>query len=154
MYHIRNSDVPRKLTHVRVQQHFLITNYLIQIWLTRRKSSLGAQQHVVIQEGDVVVPVPSVAVAINTEIIGVASTVKACDAREIQSHLAQSAALAQHTSGFHDVVQREDFPEIQVTILVAVQTIEKVVVCPVVATLPEELDEFMEAHSPIPIRIH
>ena len=112
MYHIRNSDVPRKLTHVRVQQHFLITNYLIQIWLTRRKSSLGAQQHVVIQEGDVVVAVPSIAVAISTEIIGVASTVKACDAREIQSHLSQSAALAQHTSGFHDVVQREDFPEI------------------------------------------
>ena len=72
------------------------------------------------------VAIPPLAIAISTEIIGVASIVKACNTCEIESQLAHSTALAPHTPGFHDVVQCEDFPEIQAIILVTIQTTEKV----------------------------
>nr|POF20942.1 hypothetical protein CFP56_57979 [Quercus suber] len=64
----------------------------------------------------VLLPVLLCAIATNTDIEGVASTVKACNTGEIQSNLARCAALAPHTPRFHDVVQCEDFPEIQQTV--------------------------------------
>ena len=102
----------------------------------------------------VVVAIPPLSIAINTKIIGVASIVKACNACEIESQLAHSTTLAPHTSGFHDVVQCEDFLEIQATILVAIQTTEKVRVCKIVAGLPEELDKLIIEDSVISIYIH
>ena len=74
----------------------------------------------------VLLPVLLCAIATNTDIEGVASTVKACNTREIQSNLARCAALAPHTPRFHDVVQCEDFPEIQQTVVVAVQIMVKI----------------------------
>ena len=100
------------------------------------------------------VAVPPLAIAISIEIIGAASIVKACNACEIESQLALSTALAPHTPGFHDVVQCEDFPEIQATILVAIQTTEKVTICKIVAGLQEELDELIVGDSAISICIH
>ena len=133
----------------------VIFPHLIQIWQTRRRPFLGAQQHVAIQERTMVVllPVPLCAIATNTDIEGVA-TVKACNTREIQSNLARCAALAPHTPCFHDVVQCEDFPEIQQTVVVAVQTMVKVGVCPIVAVLHEKLLELLVVDSTISIQIH
>ena len=68
--------------------------------------------------------------------------------------MAHSTALATHTPGFHNVVQCEDFLEIQATILVVIQTTEKVRVCKIVANLPEELDELIIGDSVISIYIH
>jgi hypothetical protein len=66
----------------------------------------------------------------STEIVGVGSSVEACNASEIESHKACSTAFAPHTPGFHDVVQCEDFLEIQATVPVTVQATEKVDVNP------------------------
>ena len=94
------------------------------------------------------------AIASSAEIVGVVGAVKACDASEIESHKPRSALIAIHAPGFHDVVQRQDFIEIQATVPVAVQATEKVGVDPVVAALPEEIHELIEANKAIPIRIH
>jgi hypothetical protein len=60
-----------------------------------------------------------------------------------------------YTTGFHDVVQREDFVEIQNTVPVTVQAKDKVGVNPVVAAiLPKEVQQLIEANSAIPIHIH
>ncbi len=59
-----------------------------------------------------------------------------------------------YTTGFHDVVQGEDFLEVQATIPVTVQAKENVGVNPVVAGLPEERQELIQANLAIPIHIH
>jgi hypothetical protein len=55
-------------------------------------------------------------IACTTEILGVGSGVKELDASEIESQKACFAVFAPHTPGFHDVVQCEDFIEIQATV--------------------------------------
>jgi hypothetical protein len=98
----------------------------------------------VINTGVVVSETP-ISITGSTEIVGGGSGVKALDASEIESHKVGSAGLAPHT-GFHDVVQREDFVEIQATVPVTVQATERVEVNTVVATLPEERHELIEAN--------
>ncbi len=101
----------------------------------------------------VVLEVPA-AIALSTEIEGAVIAVKAFDASEIESRKAPAAVIAPHTTGFHDVVQGEDFLEVQATIPVTVQAKENVGVNPVVAGLPEERQELIQANLAIPIHIH
>jgi hypothetical protein len=82
----------------------------------------------------------------STEIVGGGSGVKALDASEIEFHKAGFAVLAPHTTSFHDVVQREDFVEIQATVPITIQAMKKVGVNPVVTALPEEVVELIEAN--------
>ena len=142
------------------QKHF---PYPVKIWGTcnMREACLGPEQDVAIQEVVMVgmlLLVPQCLIARRTKVVvGVtsrSSIVKACNARQIQSHQANSTEITPHTHAFQDVVKREDFKEIQEPISIAVQTTEKIEVDPVVSVLNEELDELIEANSPIAIRIH
>jgi hypothetical protein len=93
----------------------------------------------------------------STEIVGGGiSGVKALNASEIESHKPGTTVSALHTTGFHDVVQCEDFGEIQSTDPVTVQATEKVIgINPVVVTaLLDEVQELIKANSAILIRIH
>ena len=95
----------------------------------------------------------AVGIAIGAEIEGVAG-VEAPDTSEVKAVELDAALGAKDASGLEDVVQGQEFPEVETAVVVGVEVEEPVAVDPVVAIPVKEPRKLLHADSAVLIPVH
>ena len=126
---------------------------LTDIGGARGDPNLAPQQHEAVQEpAAVLVAEAAAGVAVGAEVEGGAAAV---DAGEVERVQLRMALAAPHAARLHDVVERQDIPEVEPAVAFRVQLRELATqVHPPVAVPLDEVRELGQADSAVPVRVH
>ncbi|PON94861.1 hypothetical protein TorRG33x02_093740, partial [Trema orientale] len=118
------------------------------------KPSLASEQNIAIQKMLMAVAKVASTIALRAEIIGVTPVVEARHASEIQRVELYATPVTPNCPSFDDVIESEDFPEVEAAVAIGIELREHVRVDPVIAILLEEPGELRVTDSLITVCVH